>query len=232
MGDDDEVPMRQKVREFVEGKWLTSIMTLLTLFALFGDDFRLWFFNRGADPVFFAILGLSFVLFFLEVLINSAVLDDFKYSFFFWLDIIATLSLLPDIDFAVNIFFSLMGLDLSNVEVDVVPGEMATVTVSNDKLTKIIKSLRLIRLIRIIKLYKYIVKGNSEVEEARLREQQKLSQNAQQAALKRELEPSRLGKALSDTLTQRLIIGVLLLLMVLPAITYNNSDLSHNYGLR
>ena len=44
-------------------------------------------------------------------------------------------------------------------------------------------------MIRIIKLYKYLVKSNSEAEEARLREQQKLSQNAQQAALKRELEP-------------------------------------------
>jgi len=31
---------------------------------------------------------------------------------------------------------------------------------------------------------------------------------------------------LSDTLTRRLIIGVLLLLMVLPAITYSGSDLS------
>jgi len=92
--------------------------------------------------------------------------------------------------------------------------------------------LRLIRLIRIIKLYKYLVKSNSEAEEARLREQQKLSQNAQQAALKRELEPSRLGKALSDTLTRRLIIGVLLLLMVLPAITYNSVDVSHQFGMK
>lgn len=92
--------------------------------------------------------------------------------------------------------------------------------------------MRLIRLIRIIKLYKYLVKSNSEAEEARLREQQKLSQNAQQAALKRELEPSRLGKALSDTLTRRLIIGVLLLLMVLPAITYNSVDVSHQFGMK
>lgn len=87
-------------------------------------------------------------------------------------------------------------------------------------------------MIRIIKLYKYLVKSNSEAEEARLREQQKLSQNAQQAALKRELEPQRLGKALSDTLTRRLIIGVLLLLMVLPAITYSGSDLSVSFGLK
>jgi len=29
-----------------------------------------------------------------------------------------------------------------------------------------------------------------------------------------------------------LIIGVLLLLMVLPAITYSQADISHNYGLK
>jgi hypothetical protein len=46
------------------------------------------------------------------------------------------------------------------------------------------------------------------------------------------LEPSRLGKALSDTLTRRLIIGVLLLLMVLPAITYQGNDISFQYGLK
>lgn len=46
------------------------------------------------------------------------------------------------------------------------------------------------------------------------------------------MEPSRLGKALSDTLTRRLIIGVLLLLMVLPAITYEGNDISFNYGLK
>lgn len=43
---------------------------------------------------------------------------------------------------------------------------------------KIIKALRLIRLIRIIKLYKYIAKSGSELEEMRLREQQKHSANA------------------------------------------------------
>lgn len=44
---------------------------------------------------------------------------------------------------------------------------------------KVVKSLRLIRLIRIIKLYKYAVKTNTEAEEAKLKEQQKLSANAQ-----------------------------------------------------
>ena len=59
-----------------------------------------------------------------------------------------------------------------------------------------------------------------------------MSQNAQQAALKREMEPSRLGKALSDTITRRVIIGILGMLMVLPVLTYTNTDFSSEYGLR
>jgi hypothetical protein len=31
-----------KAREVVEGKMITTLMTCVTLFALFGDDIRLW----------------------------------------------------------------------------------------------------------------------------------------------------------------------------------------------
>lgn len=117
-------------------------------------------------------------------------------------------------------------------QADAMMGEQAVMENQSDKVSKIIKALRLIRLIRIIKLYKYVVKSGSEMEEARMREQQKQSQNAQQAALNRELEPSRLGRSLSEALTRRLIILVLVLLMVLPAITYSAFDVSHAYGLR
>ena len=46
-----------------------------------------------------------------------------------------------------------------------------------DEYKTILKSFRLIRLIRIIKLYNYAVKSNAEAEEAKLREQQKMSNN-------------------------------------------------------
>ena len=53
--------------------------------------------NKDSDPYFYSFLLVSFVLFSLEIFINTMVKEDFKYSFFFWLDIIATLSLIPDI---------------------------------------------------------------------------------------------------------------------------------------
>jgi hypothetical protein len=48
----------------------------------------------------------------------------------------------------------------------------------------------------------------------------------------KETDPSKLGKALSDTTTRRVIIGVLLMLMVLPLLTYGEIDYSSEYGLR
>lgn len=50
--------------------------------------------------------------------------------------------------------------------------------------------------------------------------------------LKRELEPSRLGNALSDTTTRRVIIGVLGMLMILPLLTYTKEDYTSEYGIK
>ena len=72
-------------------------MAMTTVFTLIGDDLRLWLTNKEADPYFFAFLSLSFILFTLEIFINSCVVNDFKFSFFWLLDIIATLSLISDI---------------------------------------------------------------------------------------------------------------------------------------
>lgn len=124
-GDDDEVPIRQVVREFVEGKWITVIMSIVTLFALFGDDFRLWFFDKQADPYFFVGLIISLILFTMEILVNSCVLDDFKYSFFFWLDIVATLSIFADVEWIVTLGERLLGMDTTIESADVQAGEFA-----------------------------------------------------------------------------------------------------------
>lgn len=110
-------------------------------------------------------------------------------------------------------------------------GSIVSLSTTSNRAQRLVKSVRLIRLIRIIKLYKYAVKSNTEEEEAKLREQQKLSQTAQQAALKREMEPSRLGKVLSDTLIREVIIGILIMLMVLPSLTYAGVDYTTEYGL-
>ena len=94
-------------------------MMSVTIFALIGDDFRQWFFNKHADPFFFGGLIFSLFAFGLEIMVNSCVVDDFKWSFFFWLDIIATLSIILDIQWIMNFFQSIIGMRTSNESVDV-----------------------------------------------------------------------------------------------------------------
>ena len=95
--------IKLKIRDFVEGKAVTIIMSLVTIFALIGDDIRVFGFNKSADNYFYGCLTISMVLFSAEIWLNTVVIDEFKYSFFFWLDIIATLSLIIDIPWFTNI---------------------------------------------------------------------------------------------------------------------------------
>ena len=68
-GDDDQIPLRQRMREFVEGQLVTAIMTITTLFALFGDDIRLWLFDKDTDIWFSIGLIVSLFLFAIELLL-------------------------------------------------------------------------------------------------------------------------------------------------------------------
>jgi len=96
--------LKNRIRDIVEGKYVTIIMSLVTIFALFGDDLRNWLTYKSADVYFDSCLIISMIVFTMEILINTIVVDEFKYSFFFWLDIIATLSLIMDIDLILDFF--------------------------------------------------------------------------------------------------------------------------------
>lgn len=187
-------------------------------------------------------LSISFVLFTLEVLVGSVVIDDFKYSFFFYLDIVATLSIISDIPWMLDLLVMLVG-ERSYVEgANAIPGVMYTESTANGKITQVFKSLRLIRLIRIIKLYKYIIQSKQRNEESQQPGQNKKkvidtsqvpgAPEENESLFKRETDPSKLGKALSDQNTREVIIGVLLMLMVLPLLSHSEIDYSQDYGLR
>jgi len=110
----------------------------------------------------------------------------------------------------------------------------------------VLKSLRLIRLIRIIKLYKYFLKSQSKDKDDEDGDQVKVHKKRKveaapeaiaaaeepESLFRKETDPSKLGKALSDTNTREVIIGVLLMLMILPLLASSSIDYSQEYGIR
>lgn len=72
-------------------------MTIVTLFALFGDDVRLAFFTKEYDDAFNNLTMVALIMFCLEITINAICQEHYLNSFYFWLDIISTVSLITDI---------------------------------------------------------------------------------------------------------------------------------------
>lgn len=84
-------------------------MSLVTIFALVGDDIRLSSTRKELDNLMAAGMMLSLILFTVEILASSVVIDEYKYSFFFYLDIIATISIVFDIGFVFNFLLLIIG---------------------------------------------------------------------------------------------------------------------------
>ena len=101
-------------------------MTLVTLYSLFGDDLRVWHTDKVTDDLFFLGLLISLVLFTVELLLQSCVVDDFKYSFFFWLDFVATLSLVIDIPWCMDIIYRILEMQETRYSHDIIIGANQT----------------------------------------------------------------------------------------------------------
>ena len=80
-------------------------------------------------------------------------------SFFFWLDVVSTISMIPDIGFLWNLMIG-EGSSKANGATSVAKTSRA------GRITRVIRVIRLIRLIRIVKLYKQARLAQKKREEA------------------------------------------------------------------
>jgi hypothetical protein len=81
-------------------------MTIVTIYALFGDDVRMLVFAKSADDVFYGLSVAALFFFLLELVLSCYAKPDYFNSFYFWLDLVATVSLVPDIGW---IWFPIIG---------------------------------------------------------------------------------------------------------------------------
>ena len=74
-------------------------MTIITIYALFGDDIRVLVTNKDGDPIFWILNIIALISFGTEIILSSLSKPNYFNGFFFWLDFISTLSLLLDIGY-------------------------------------------------------------------------------------------------------------------------------------
>ena len=77
-------------------------MTIITVYSLFGSDINALAFNVNADPTFWILSSISLALFTVEIIVASISKEDYFLSFYFWLDLVSTVSLITDIGWIMN----------------------------------------------------------------------------------------------------------------------------------
>ena len=85
-----------KSRKCLDNNVTVILMTLITIYALFFDDIRVIAFSKNSDDIFYGCTLFGMIAFTIEIVLASLVAEDYWLSFFFWLDVVSTVSMIPD----------------------------------------------------------------------------------------------------------------------------------------
>jgi len=210
---------RHLCRVVVENRWFVALTTILTVYALVGDDFRLAATQKPADDVFNAITLFCFFVFGAEIIMSCYGKCDYFWSFFFWLDVVSTLTLILDLTYVAE---TLLG-DGEDVGMDLRSGRTARVGAKAGRI------VRVIRLVRIIKLWKAIQDAKMERQRraAGKNEEDDWGEDDMNKSARLDqttIGESRVGRKLSEMTTRRVVLLVLTMLLVLPFLQTDASN--------
>ena len=224
--------LKAKINDIIESGPFVLIMSILTIWALFSDDLRVASAKKDADVAFTAIISIAFFMFFLEIVLASYCKgQEYFYipeqvnlpgesnwqafqrraafgSFYFWLDCIATVSLIFEINWIIR----------DALETGQQAAKGGNASRAGARAGRIVRLVRMVRLIRLAKLYKYAskLKSKDETECVVVDADGEVEDLPQQ---------SRIGSALTDLTNRRVIILVLAILIIIPNLQATEDDL-------
>jgi hypothetical protein len=184
---------KYRTQKVMQGNWMTLIMLLLTVWALFAADIQIMSATKSADPVFEGIAVTLFIIFMLELVVNSLTQSGYFLCFFWWLDLIAALSMLLDVESIRNAVLDQEDTDLTVARA----GRAARAGTRAGRL------LKMTRLLRVIKLFRTVKRDRS----------------AEPGELGGEENANSLGPKVAEMTTNKVVLGVLILLVTLPQLS-------------
>ena len=138
--------MKQKINAALMHPVMVILMTLVTIYTLFFDDLRIVCFPISSDNFWYSCSAIALLVFVVEMCLSIYALDEYFCTFFFWLDLISTITMIPDIGWLWNLIVG--GETGSNQATDIAKASRAS------KVTRLLRVVRLVRIIRLVKLYK------------------------------------------------------------------------------
>lgn len=157
---------KKQLSAFLDSTPLLIIMSFFTLFALFASDIKAAWLRIEVDTAFNVIQCMLLGFFGIEFILNCIAKQEYFLSFFFWLDLISTVSIIQDIDYIMNPILGYGPTKTSQHKSTAAASKAISKVSSASRATRVLRVVRIVRLIRMVKLYKtvYIARENAEKE--------------------------------------------------------------------
>jgi len=203
--------------------YFSALTTLLTFYALFGDDMRLMFTDKPADIIFDGLTAATMLVFCVEIVVCSVGKAGYLFGFFFFLDILSTVTLILDITFVAEACFGdsvSSGADAQESSGGGATGgnsaeaaRAARMSRAGTKAGRVVRLIRLMRLIRLIKLFKKPKPGSDQPD---MGPGPGDDWEDEEDGMEANVSESAVSKKLSEMTTRRVIMLVLSILLALP----------------
>lgn len=212
----------KKIGSFLDSTLVSIVMNIITLYALFGDDVKTLGFAKSSDDVFSSLVVFCLLLFLIELILSLIYKPGYRWSFYFWLDLVATLSLIPDIGWLWDQAIGISSSSNSGKSLQ----SAGKASRAGTKTTRALRIIRIVRLIRLVKLYK-----NAKIAMKKREKNQELDELFRNLPVTSE---SKVGKKMAEVVMKRVILIVLTLLFILPLFDtdfYFTNHTSWEFGL-
>ena len=163
---------KKRIAKFLDSSPVLIFMSILTVYALFAADIQAAWCRVNIDYGFNVLQCILIGIFLLEWIFNIISKIDYTWSFFFWLDLVATISLLQDLDWVINPIMGYGSARQRSFKSSVQAAKAMSKVSSASRATRVLRVIRIVRLIRMVKLYKSVITAR-EIQ-ARIKKQQDL----------------------------------------------------------
>lgn len=207
-------PLARFGNKVLESAPVTVVMMLATFWTLIADDIRIAAdVPMEFDQKFTIVTSVCFFLFGCEILLALAVKRGYPRSAYFAFDVIATATLVTEMPWIID-----------NIAGEGGRGQTASEASSAARTVRLLRVVRLIRLVRLVKLYKLAMERLFPKEKnGKVREHSE--------APSWQDNPSAVGRALQESITLQVVVGVLLMLIVFPLISVSEARIAFEYDL-
>jgi len=192
-------------RNLLKSSGFSTMVAVTTIYAIVGMEIAEAALG-SRDYVGLHICSFLSLLFFtFEIVLSCLCIEHYNLSFFFWLDLVGTISLLPDVAFLWPEAWALDGLALARA------GRVAR---TGTRAVRIVRFFRIIRMLRLFRVVKLLSRGRHTKDEDENQEGEK-KENDEMNAYR-----SRLAKRHAAVVEMRVVTGVILMLIVMPSLEY------------